>query len=309
MKKCYIYLIMSTFIFLTGCGKEEKIEITHSSSQENVVKQYDPSKKVTQLIEDNKLYQAKEELKNQEQNAEPKDKEKIQKWRSDIDYYQTAEKNFEDDRYKVALDNLDKIIKNNDSLAILKDKAEQLKDKINNDKLKEEDDSDKSSKQNKSSHVNNEKEEIWNQEKSNTLSRFMDSWDDKMGQHYVEIKEGSHMRVPWADDIDDMITKGETMQPALESTDVPIKTRWADGRYDNGVYNVVAVYSNFQYEEGQPEIGLGSSGTMYLFTIYNHKPLVLVTQQNQGNPKNYVYFKETENVDLKKGFAHIVNIS
>ncbi|KXU10905.1 hypothetical protein WEIDD23_00246 [Weissella sp. DD23] len=46
---------------------------------------------------------------------------------------------------------------------------------------------------------------------------------------------------------------------------------------------------------------------MYLFTLHNEKPEVLVTQQNQGNPEGYLYFKPTDNQALASGFASIVN--
>lgn len=36
---------------------------------------------------------------------------------------------------------------------------------------------------------------------------------------------------------------------------------------------------------------------------------MLITSQNQGNPNNYLYFKETENKDLRDGFSNIVNSS
>lgn len=36
---------------------------------------------------------------------------------------------------------------------------------------------------------------------------------------------------------------------------------------------------------------------------------MLITSQNQGNPNNYLYFKETENKELRDGFINIVNSS
>lgn len=37
------------------------------------------------------------------------------------------------------------------------------------------------------------------------------------------------------------------------------------------------------------------------------QPHVLVTQQNQGDPNNYLYFIETQNKALKNGFNRIVS--
>ncbi|WP_242617256.1 DUF4767 domain-containing protein, partial [Enterococcus faecium] len=45
---------------------------------------------------------------------------------------------------------------------------------------------------------------------------------------------------------------------------------------------------------------------VYLFGFQQNQPKVLVTQQNQGNPDNYLYFNETANNELKNGFNQIV---
>ena len=42
------------------------------------------------------------------------------------------------------------------------------------------------------------------------------------------------------------------------------------------------------------------------FTILNGEPIVLVTEQNQGNDKKYLYFKKTANVYLQEEFEKIV---
>nr|WP_311796237.1 DUF4767 domain-containing protein [Enterococcus hirae] len=47
----------------------------------------------------------------------------------------------------------------------------------------------------------------------------------------------------------------------------------------------------------------------FFFTINPGVPKVLITSQNQGNPNNYLYFKETENKELKDSFSNIVNSS
>lgn len=36
---------------------------------------------------------------------------------------------------------------------------------------------------------------------------------------------------------------------------------------------------------------------------------MLVSSQNQGNPNNYIYFKETENKEIRDGFSNILNSS
>ena len=45
---------------------------------------------------------------------------------------------------------------------------------------------------------------------------------------------------------------------------------------------------------------------VYFFIIENGQPKVYVTQQNQGNENNYMYFNETANAEIKQGFTQIV---
>ena len=44
---------------------------------------------------------------------------------------------------------------------------------------------------------------------------------------------------------------------------------------------------------------------LYLFTIVNNQPLVLVTMQNQGDPYGYLYFGATDNAELRAGFEKL----
>ena len=46
----------------------------------------------------------------------------------------------------------------------------------------------------------------------------------------------------------------------------------------------------------------------YFFGFQNGQPKVYLTQQNQGNDKNYMYFNETQNQQLKQVFIDIVNV-
>ncbi|MGX4645615.1 MULTISPECIES: DUF4767 domain-containing protein [Holzapfeliella] len=68
--------------------------------------------------------------------------------------------------------------------------------------------------------------------------------------------------------------------------------------YNNSDYNIVGVYSD---AETAPFAG----AHLYLLTIYNQKPQVLITMQNQGMPGNAMYFKQTENSNLASNFEKI----
>ena len=75
--------------------------------------------------------------------------------------------------------------------------------------------------------------------------------------------------------------------------------KWSPEGNQKDVYNIVAVYSDIENVRGP-------ASHLYYFTILNGEPIVLVTEQNQGNDKAYLYFKRTANVYLQEGFEKIV---
>ncbi|MFD2306883.1 DUF4767 domain-containing protein [Enterococcus termitis] len=135
----------------------------------------------------------------------------------------------------------------------------------------------------------------WNQQKRAELIQFMAQWGQTMDQNYVEYSP--NVQVNWY---------GINFPNTFGSNNIAVNgsqaaVQWSDSGLTSNVYNVVAIYSD-----------IGTSGAtmnnhLYLFTIFNGQPIVLITQQNQGNAENLVYFTETQNADLSGGFAQIVN--
>lgn len=82
----------------------------------------------------------------------------------------------------------------------------------------------------------------------------------------------------------------------------PIVLNWSESGEEESGYSLVAVYSDAETQDYL-------SKHVYFFTINSGVPKVLITSQNQGNPNNYLYFKETENKELRDGFSNIVNSS
>lgn len=80
----------------------------------------------------------------------------------------------------------------------------------------------------------------------------------------------------------------------------PIVLNWSKSGEEESGYSLVAVYSD---AEAQDHL----SKHVYFFTINSGVPKVLITSQNQGNPNNYLYFKETENKGLRDVVNNIVN--
>ncbi|MCW8794631.1 DUF4767 domain-containing protein, partial [Enterococcus faecium] len=80
---------------------------------------------------------------------------------------------------------------------------------------------------------------------------------------------------------------------------VPVSAEWSESGTGQADYQITAVYSD---AETEPYL----KKHVYLFGFQQNQPKVLVTQQNQGNPDNYLYFNETANNELKNGFNQIV---
>lgn len=137
---------------------------------------------------------------------------------------------------------------------------------------------------------------LWNPNKSAQLAAFMSSWSQTMGQQYKSYT--SQMNVDlYGLQIPQAILNGEWTMAIGES---PVSAEWSENGTGQAGYQIVAVYSD---AETEPYL----KKHVYLFGFQQGQPKVLVTQQNQGNPNNYLYFKETENVELKNSYARIVN--
>lgn len=77
---------------------------------------------------------------------------------------------------------------------------------------------------------------------------------------------------------------------------------WSESGEEESGYSLVDVYSD---AEAQDYL----SKHVYFFTINSGVAKVLITSQNQGNPNNYLYFKETEIKEFRDEFSNIVNSS
>lgn len=140
----------------------------------------------------------------------------------------------------------------------------------------------------------------WTDEKTLKLRGFMSSWGQTMGQQYQEYWPGKSVnfygvRVP--DDITGVRPQG--MIVAVGGA--PVVVQWSQSGEEQGVYNVVAVYSDIYSEVDKPGIR-----HCYIFCIYNGQPVALHSNQNQGMPDGYFHFAPTENADLSRGFADIL---
>lgn len=138
---------------------------------------------------------------------------------------------------------------------------------------------------------------LWNKEKSNKLYQYVKEWEKTLNQNYKEYTIDNKVNYYGLHLPGDTEKVGQA-RLVLEG-DKLVSMKWSPEGNQKDVYNVVAVYSDI-------ENVVGPASHLYYFTILNGEPIVLVTEQNQGNDKKYLYFKRTANVYLQEGFEKIV---
>lgn len=136
----------------------------------------------------------------------------------------------------------------------------------------------------------------WNTSKATELASFMSTWGQEMGQQYRSYND--HVNANYYGlQVPQYIFDG---QWSMVIDQTPVTVEWSENGRGQSGFQLVAIYSDIDHPKP-------SGAHLYFFGFQQNHPKVMVTQQNQGNPNNYLYFKETENNELKKGFERIVN--
>ncbi len=123
----------------------------------------------------------------------------------------------------------------------------------------------------------------------------MATWGQTMGQQYKSYTNQMSVDL-YGLKVPQVILNGEWK---MAIGGVPVSAEWSESGTGQADYQITAVYSD---AETEPYL----KKNVYLFGFQQNQPKVLVTQQNQGNPDNYLYFNETANNELKNGFNQIV---
>ncbi|EOE08891.1 hypothetical protein Q9Q_01958 [Enterococcus faecalis EnGen0078] len=142
-------------------------------------------------------------------------------------------------------------------------------------------------------------EMLWNADKDKKLNDFMNTWGQTMNQTYKQYSPNNNVDL-YGLHLPDSVLNNNKWQAVIDNT--PIVLNWSESGEEESGYSLVAVYSDSETQDYL-------SKHVYFFTINSGVPKVLITSQNQGNPNNYLYFKETENKELRDGFSNIVNSS
>lgn len=138
---------------------------------------------------------------------------------------------------------------------------------------------------------------LWNSEKSGQLQAFMQNWGQVMGQAYESYSPGNNVNFYGVNFPDGVIDNGG-MPVAVN--DQIVSNEWSENGQSSKEYAIVAAYSDAKTARYMDK-------HVYFFTLHNNQPVVLVSMQNQGMSDKALHFKETDNQDLKNGFASIVN--
>ncbi|MCO6184186.1 DUF4767 domain-containing protein [Leuconostoc fallax] len=154
------------------------------------------------------------------------------------------------------------------------------------------------SRQSQSSDDKMQSTKLWSTTKLTQLDNFIASWGVTMAQSYKRYYpengagEMNYYGVSYPRDLakNNFAVDDHQVNMGLSQD--------GSGHYD---YNIVAIYSD------SADKNVAMNAHLYFFTIHEGRPVVLVTQQNQGMPDNLIHFKETANVDLKSEFQNLVN--
>ncbi len=140
------------------------------------------------------------------------------------------------------------------------------------------------------------KNTLWDSEKSTQLATFVPQWGKTLGQEYKSYNLQNNVSL-YGTPLPSAVIDGNWKMAINEA---PVTVQWSEDGTGHADFNLVAVYSDVETGEY-----LGQH--VYFFGFQNGQPKVYLTQQNQGNENNYMYFNETQNQQLKQGFIDIVN--
>ncbi|MFC3928617.1 DUF4767 domain-containing protein [Streptococcus caprae] len=140
---------------------------------------------------------------------------------------------------------------------------------------------------------------VWSADKGRQLHDYIiNTWGPALGQGYVEYtptSPGNFYGVSVPNGL-----MGHSLSMVPDFSGLTPKLVWsADGNHQPGETALVAVFSDI-------ETTVYPSSHLYFFTYQDGVGKVWITEQNQGNSENQLYFRETQNVDLRNFYVGLV---
>ncbi|HEM6339347.1 TPA: DUF4767 domain-containing protein [Streptococcus suis] len=143
---------------------------------------------------------------------------------------------------------------------------------------------------------------LWDAAKTEALRRFViDQWGPSFSppQYYVSYgpsRQGNFFGVTLPSGV--LSGSGQQMTPDFLG-EIP-ELVWSEtGQVGAGQTAVVGMYSDLEVSKSQ-------LAHLYLFTIKDGQVIAWITEQNQGNPENRLYFRPTKNQELQAFFENLV---
>lgn len=143
---------------------------------------------------------------------------------------------------------------------------------------------------------------LWDAGKAEVLRSFViDQWGPSFSppQYYLSYhsrNEGSFFGVSLPSGV--LSGPGQQMTPDFQG-ETPELVWSENGQVGAGQTAVVGIYSDIEASKSQ-------LAHLYLFTIKDGQVIAWITEQNQGNPENRLYFRPTKNQELQAFFENLV---
>lgn len=142
----------------------------------------------------------------------------------------------------------------------------------------------------------------WDADKTEALRNFViEQWGPSFSppQYYLSYhprNEGSFFGVSLPSGV--LSGPGQQMTPDFQG-EAPELVWSENGQVGAGQTAVVGIYSDIEASKSQ-------LAHLYLFTIKDGQGIAWITEQNQGNPENRLYFRPTKNQELQAFFENLV---
>ncbi|MFH0384178.1 DUF4767 domain-containing protein [Streptococcus sp. A11] len=143
----------------------------------------------------------------------------------------------------------------------------------------------------------------WDADKTEALRSFViEQWGPSFSppQYYLSYhprNEGSFFGVSLPSGV--LSGPGQQMTPDFQG-ETPELVWSENGQVGAGQTAVVGIYSDIEASKSQ-------LAHLYLFTIKDGQVIAWITEQNQGNPENRLYFRPTKNQELQAFFENLVH--
>lgn len=187
--------------------------------------------------------------------------------------------------YQDAIEEFDKVIRQKIGLVSLAEYAEESK--------KDTEEIVNALKKQQSTDKQNGKE-LWDKDKNEALTDFMELWGASMNQEYHAYTPTNNVDF-YGVEMPQSVLNGDAVM-LLQDKVIPLE--WSKTGVGESSYQLVAVYSDSETKNYLQE-------HLYFFTFVHDKPKVFISQQSPSQDDDTFVFTETDNEQLKQAFEKL----